>query len=203
MKIRPGQPYPLGATWDRKTDRARGGGAVRAAGAPARVVVENVRPRVDDGRHPVKRTLGDTLVVSADVFVDGPDTLAVVLRHRVAATSEWHETPMQPLGNDLWRVELALERLGDCEYAVVAWPLRGREAVRDDREGAVESPVLRVRVDRERACFGAWYEMFPRSAGGDPTRSATLREAAARLPDIAAMGFDVLYLPPIHPIGGR
>jgi starch synthase (maltosyl-transferring) len=61
--------------------------------------------------------------------------------------------------------------------------------------------VLQVRVDRERARFGAWYEMFPRSAGTDPTRSATFDEAAARLPYVAAMGFDVLYLPPIHPIG--
>jgi starch synthase (maltosyl-transferring) len=62
-------------------------------------------------------------------------------------------------------------------------------------------PPRRVTVDRERARFSTWYEMFPRSAGPDPTRSATLREAAERLPEIAAMGFDVLYLPPIHPIG--
>ena len=59
----------------------------------------------------------------------------------------------------------------------------------------------RVIVDRERARFSTWYEMFPRSAGPDPTRSATFREAAARLPAIADLGFDVLYLPPIHPIG--
>ncbi len=49
--------------------------------------------------------------------------------------------------------------------------------------------------------FGAWYEMFPRSAGADPARSATFARGAARLPYVAAMGFDVLYLPPIHPIG--
>ncbi|MDQ3171858.1 MAG: alpha-1,4-glucan--maltose-1-phosphate maltosyltransferase [Acidobacteriota bacterium] len=61
--------------------------------------------------------------------------------------------------------------------------------------------TLWVMVERERARFGAWYEMFPRSAGPDPTRSATFDEAAGRLPAIAAMGFDVLYLPPIHPIG--
>ena len=61
--------------------------------------------------------------------------------------------------------------------------------------------VLRVLVDRPRARYGAWYEMFPRSAGTDPTRGATFREAEARLPAIAEMGFDVLYLPPIHPIG--
>ncbi len=61
--------------------------------------------------------------------------------------------------------------------------------------------VLSVLVERERARFSAWYEMFPRSAGSDPTRSATFDEAAARLPYVSAMGFDVLYLPPIHPIG--
>ena len=49
-------------------------------------------------------------------------------------------------------------------------------------------------VDRERALFGAWYELFPRSFGG-------FKGAAARVPEVAAMGFDVLYLPPIHPIG--
>ena len=61
--------------------------------------------------------------------------------------------------------------------------------------------ILGVMVERERARFGAWYEMFPRSAGTDPTRSATFDEAAARLPYVKALGFDVLYLPPIHPIG--
>jgi starch synthase (maltosyl-transferring) len=60
---------------------------------------------------------------------------------------------------------------------------------------------LDVVVERERARFGAWYEMFPRSAGHDPARSATFDEAAAMLPYVASMGFDVLYLPPIHPIG--
>jgi len=61
--------------------------------------------------------------------------------------------------------------------------------------------VLQVTVDPERARFGAWYEMFPRSAGPDASRSATLDEAASMLPYVASMGFDVLYLPPIHPIG--
>lgn len=60
---------------------------------------------------------------------------------------------------------------------------------------------LQVKVDRVRARFGTWYEIFPRSQGTDPTRSATFREAEARIPAIAAMGFDVLYMTPIHPIG--
>jgi starch synthase (maltosyl-transferring) len=71
----------------------------------------------------------------------------------------------------------------------------------DRAAGATYEPTLRVRVDRKLARFGAWYEMFPRSAGADPTRGATLRQAEARLCEIAAMGFDVVYLPPIHPIG--
>lgn len=61
--------------------------------------------------------------------------------------------------------------------------------------------VLGVAVERERARFSTWYEMFPRSWGPSPTRSATFREAAAHLPNVAALGFDVVYLPPIHPIG--
>ena len=70
-----------------------------------------------------------------------------------------------------------------------------------DRRDATTHSTLRIWVDRTRARVGAWYEMFPRSAGTDPSRSATLAEASARLEDIAGLGFDVLYLPPIHPIG--
>lgn len=70
-----------------------------------------------------------------------------------------------------------------------------------DRRDATTHPPLRIWVDRERAVVGAWYELFPRSAGTDPTRSATFQEAATRLEDIAGLGFDVLYLPPVHPIG--
>jgi starch synthase (maltosyl-transferring) len=58
-----------------------------------------------------------------------------------------------------------------------------------------------VIVDRERARFAAWYEMFPRSHGPVPGRPGSLRDAAARLPALAQLGFDVVYLPPIHPIG--
>ncbi len=78
---------------------------------------------------------------------------------------------------------------------------RAASASRDHSRDTSYWRALPLWVDRERARFSTWYEMFPRSATPDPGRSATLREAAARLPDIAAMGFDVLYLPPIHPIG--
>lgn len=71
------------------------------------------------------------------------------------------------------------------------------------RDFPAESAGWPVRVERTRALFGSWYEFFPRSEGAtfDPPRSGTFATAAARLPAIAAMGFDVVYLPPIHPIG--
>ena len=59
----------------------------------------------------------------------------------------------------------------------------------------------RVRVDRREAGFAAWYELFPRSTTSDPRRHGTFRDAERALPRIAALGFDVVYLPPIHPIG--
>ena len=60
---------------------------------------------------------------------------------------------------------------------------------------------LSLWADRERARFSTWYELFPRSASPDPTRHGTLSDVAQLVPSIARMGFDVLYLPPIHPIG--
>ncbi|HEX7704871.1 MAG TPA: alpha-1,4-glucan--maltose-1-phosphate maltosyltransferase [Thermoanaerobaculia bacterium] len=64
-------------------------------------------------------------------------------------------------------------------------------------------PELRIDVDRPRATFSSWYELFPRSAASEQGRHGTLRDVEAQLPRIAHMGFDVLYLPPIHPIGQK
>ena len=245
-------------------------------GGRRRVVIEHVSPDLEGG-FAIKRTPGDRVTVAADLFADGHDKIAAVLRYRLvsnAARATWREVPMEPLGNDRWQASFVVDEVGRYEYAIAGWVdqfaswqhalharveaaqeglhsefLEGAALIRDaagrtrakelrqsltstaaaleaadapiaeraahglateladrmralpDRQHASESPVRRVIVDRERARFGAWYEMFPRSAGPDPTRSATFREAAARIPDIAAMGFDVLYLPPIHPIG--
>src|SRR5690606_12564134 len=70
-----------------------------------------------------------------------------------------------------------------------------------DRGGAARTPTeFPVWVDREKARFSSWYEMFPRSAGG-AGKHGTFRDCEARLDYVASMGFDVLYLPPVHPIG--
>lgn len=89
------------------------------------------------------------------------------------------------------RVEASLDE--ELALLMARHPDR-RYASRYDKE-------LMVEVDRERARFGSWYEMFPRSCSEIPGRHGTFADCARRLPYVAAMGFDVLYLPPIHPIG--
>jgi starch synthase (maltosyl-transferring) len=92
---------------------------------------------------------------------------------------------------------LAAALTPDVDHVLARHPLR---------EFVSSSEQLPLLVERERALYGSWYEFFPRSEGavvetGKPTVSGTFQTAARRLPAIAAMGFDVVYLPPIHPIG--
>ena len=87
------------------------------------------------------------------------------------------------------------------ERAALSAELAGLMARNAERPFAATAPELTVVVDRERARLGAWYELFPRSAATEPGRHGTFRDVEDRLADVAAMGFDVLYLPPIHPIG--
>ncbi|WP_254594730.1 maltotransferase domain-containing protein, partial [Streptomyces sp. 8P21H-1] len=92
---------------------------------------------------------------------------------------------------------LAAALTPDVDAAFARHPLRERLS---------RSDPLPLSVERERALYGSWYEFFPRSEGavvepGRPPVGGTFRTAARRLPAIAEMGFDVVYLPPIHPIG--
>ena len=75
------------------------------------------------------------------------------------------------------------------------------EKYSDRRWAVTYDKELRVNVERGKARFSAWYELFPRSCAGTPGKHGTLRDCTERLPYVAGMGFDVLYLPPIHPIG--
>lgn len=105
------------------------------------------------------------------------------------------------------RLKETLAGFDDSEYESRLALLRSEE-IRDlmrthpDRSAPTTYPkTLGVVVDRERARYGAWYEMFPRSQGTEPGKSATFADCERRLPEIASMGFDVVYLVPIHPIG--
>src|SRR5205085_2718396 len=86
-----------------------------------RVVIDGLWPEIDCGRHPIKRIVGDTVVVEANVFADGHDAIAAVLLHKPEPAAEWCESPMLPLGNDRWRGEFKVDELGRYRYAVLAW----------------------------------------------------------------------------------
>ena len=232
---------------------------------PSRLQIHDVGPTVDGGRYPVKRTLGDPVVVTCDLVRDGHEQLRAVVRHRPPRTTGFLEEPMSQLGPDHWEGAFDTVALGRHAFQVEAWVdpyaswrseigrklAAGQEDLESElEEGAVliedaagrlraadravvseavralrapggvaeraaaatapavaealarsterrereRSPTYEVDVDRERARFGAWYELFPRSFGG----FAGVQE---QLPRLAELGFDVVYLPPIHPIG--
>jgi starch synthase (maltosyl-transferring) len=99
-------------------------------------------------------------------------------------------------------VALTADRDDDTRYRhLVADATRTTMEEADLRPFAFEHPPLRLEVDRRAAQFASWYELFPRSQTDSPTRHGTFRDVIGRLPAIQAMGFDVLYFPPIHPIG--
>jgi starch synthase (maltosyl-transferring) len=200
---------------------------------PARIQIQEVSPQVDCGRYPVKRTAGDEVEVTARIFRDGHETLGAAVRHRGPDATRWSETPLEPLGDDLWAGSFEVDRPGLWSFRIEAWvdrvasfqeELRRKVAagqadltselsegsvLLDDDELTVETALgtpagtrsekawstpYSVDVDRVLGRFGSWYELFPRSWGG----FEGVREV---LPRFAELGFDVLYLPPIHPIG--
>ncbi|HZS82887.1 MAG TPA: maltotransferase domain-containing protein [Stellaceae bacterium] len=237
----------------------------------ARIVIEAVEPLIDNGRYPVKRIVGESLEMTADILRDGHDKLAALLRYRHADEATWRASPMRHIDNDRWGGRFVLERIGRYLVAIEAWTdhfaswrdevakkraagqdirlelIEGRALVAaaaaradaadgaaftallasldaaddeekaalllsrlvadlvarwPDRSDAVRTPnAFEVIADRPAARFAAWYEMFPRSQGRVPGRSASFDDCIARLPEIAALGFDVVYLVPIHPIG--
>lgn len=242
-------------------------------GGKQRVLIENVSPCIDGGRYPIKRTIGEQVVVEADIFADGHDVLAALLRVRHEG-GDWQESEFVPLVNDRWQASFTIEALGLYEYTIEArvdhfrtWrrdlqkkaqagqdvgvdltagamlvekmvegsPADEAAAVRawlqtfqDEQSGPQDQRVeraldadmaeqlkrhadrsvvtmldrpLEVLAEPTLARFGAWYELFPRSCGSDGTRHGTFADLEKQLPRIAGMGFDVLYLPPIHPIG--
>jgi len=233
----------------------------------SRVAIKNVTPQIDAGRHPIKRTIGERVMVEADMFADSHDLLSGVVKYRPETATTWSESAMELLANDHWRGGFVVTEPGYYLYTVEAWVDRfkswrddlqkkiraGQHVATDLREGAKlieesarqasspESEQLKewaaelakgesardgslaervletsltelmarystrrfatiferdlwVMVDPVRARFSAWYEMFPRSFGA-------FKDCEAQLSRVAEMGFDVLYFPPIHPIG--
>ncbi|MDD5674812.1 MAG: DUF3416 domain-containing protein [Chitinivibrionales bacterium] len=159
------------------------------------VIIEDVRPCIDGGRFYAKGILGDPIEVSADIFRHGHKPIAAVLKYRRETNRHFRTTPFKFLENDRWAASFTPEHTGMHEYAIEAF------TPGEEDHTTVFGPPLKVYVEPPIARYGSWYEMWPRSQGTDPGKSATFDDMARRLPDIKAMGFTVLYLPPIHPIG--
>ena len=84
-------------------------------------VIENLQPLVDGGRYPIKRVVGEDVVVEADIFKDGHDIVAASLKWRVLGQPDWHETAMKFVDNDRWRGVFSVYENATCEYTVEAW----------------------------------------------------------------------------------
>jgi len=271
-----------------------------------RVVIEEIVPQVDSGRHPVCRVVGDQVAVTAAIFADGHDHVQAQLLYQRTGERKWRSTSMTALGNDVWSGSFTVDKQGAWRFTILGWvdhfetwesELRKRLAAQGDPAKAVAvadrdaaampstsggwnvttaaagdqniplalrtgallikkaaerasgadrkkleeaaralnekadrnephydypltpdivalvnrypdqmfatryEPEIPIWVDRERARFSAWYELFPRSASPIPGQHGTFADVERQLPEIAAMGFDILYLPPIHPIG--
>jgi starch synthase (maltosyl-transferring) len=230
-----------------------------------RVIIENVQPEVEKGLYPAKRTVGETVDVTADIFCDGHDHLRAHLLYRKESEEQWQTVEMEHRVNDVWAASFKVTEKGFYVFTVLAWIdhfdtwydgfrkkananvdvhvelLEGMDFLRrlsKGKEASLEEAITRlqgeytqaiefvlspafgelvhnypliehavmpeqqwrVSVEHKKANFSTWYELFPRSASLED-KHGTFRDVIRLLPRISAMGFDVLYLPPIHPIG--
>ena len=231
----------------------------------SRVIIENVQPQVDHGLYPAKRTVGERVVVTADIFGDGHDHIRARVLYKHSTGTKWGTVEMLPGFNDGWSASFVVAEKGTYVFTVEAWVdhfdtwydgfkkkaaalvdvqvelqeggifletlakgdkklLKLAETLRTaDYAEAIKTVLdadfaqivhdhplvvhetrfgreLTIHVEHVKANFSAWYELFPRSAslhGGH----GTFADVIKLLPRIQQMGFDVLYLPPIHPIG--
>ena len=236
----------------------------------ARIAIEAISPKVDEGQFPVRRSIGEMVEVTADLIADGHDKLAAEVLWRAVDEKDFSSAPMALVNNDRWAGEFQLDRLGRYVFAIQAWKdayasfvdevtkkhkagvptaleieeglalvkataetrgnkyakplkelLKQLENAPEETRRAVllsdETIALMRAADRKKfltrsaevildseprnAGFASWFEIFPRSASGDASRHGNFQDVIRQLPYIADMGFDVLYFPPIHPIG--
>ncbi len=237
-----------------------------------RVVIEHVEPEIDGGRFPIKRVVGEKVLVQVDIFADGHDSVSAKLLYKGPHDGEWKEVIMRLGENDRWMGKFTVEEIGMHHYTIEGWVdhfktwqkdikkkfdagqdvnvdiLIGVEHIKEatkrssgkdkkslaefanvlneekDTEKAVSFALgeevsklmdrypdrnsatryekeLSVVVERKMALFSSWFEIFPRSCTSQQGKHGTFKDCEAALPEIAKMGFDVLYFPPIHPIG--
>ncbi len=232
----------------------------------SRVIIENVQPQVDMGLYPAKRTIGEIVEVTADIFGDGHDHIRAKLKYKKRGAADWSHVEMNHAMNDTWTGSFVVKEKGIYVFTLYAWMdhfdtwydgfkkkaaagvdvhleiqegVRFLEVLDRGRKDAVLQQAIRhlqgdyanaidyvtaatfgqlvhdyplvthetaydkeleVVVEHKKANFSSWYELFPRSASLEG-KHGTFKDVIKLLPRIEQMGFDVLYLPPIHPIG--
>ena len=236
-----------------------------------RIIIENVTPQLDGGAFYIKRIVGQSIEVKANVFADGHDVVACSVKYKHQSDKKWQEVRMTETSNDEWVACFQVQQQGFYSYFVEGWvdyalnwqhgterKIQDNQYVRSEllegaeycqailkeanasekkylsnainafqekalyNEGiaialsselhhifqkyptrtlANKSHELKAFVDRKKALFSTWYEFFPRSASEEPGKHGTFKDCEKLLPRVAAMGFDTLYFPPIHPIG--
>ena len=236
-----------------------------------RVIIENITPQVDEGLYPAKRTVGETVEVTADIFADGHDHIRARVAWKAPGKRSWSYAELVQSVNDHWYGSFLTDKKGAWSFCLEAWVdhfytwykgflkkagagqhlavelLEGAnyleqllsspgkkdskslkyysglfrdekqyekalaEALSDTFSDLVEKYPLVEKVTRsgeylvicefERANFSSWYEFFPRSAAAEKGKHGTFKDCIKLLPRVAELGFDVLYFPPIHPIG--
>ncbi|HEY3405886.1 MAG TPA: alpha-1,4-glucan--maltose-1-phosphate maltosyltransferase [Ohtaekwangia sp.] len=231
----------------------------------SRVIIENVQPQVDAGLYPAKRTIGERVDVTADIFGDGHDHIRAHLWYKKEGESDWTIAEMKHTGNDQWLASFYVQAKGNYLFTLVAWMdhfetwydgfkkkalakvdvtlelkegiayltklagennaqlLKAAKQLEGEYTSALQyvlsdnferivhgnpliehetvfNKVLTISVEHKKANFSTWYELFPRSASLDG-KHGTFKDVVTLLPRVASMGFDVLYLPPVHPIG--
>ncbi len=232
-----------------------------------RVIIENIQPQVDGGLYPAKRTQGERVDVTADIFSDGHDHLRAEMLYKFEKNGAWKSVEMKPTINDGWLATFTADEKGSYYFMVHAWVdhldtwydgirkkiaaridvkielMEGGEYLRaagganpgvqamakklenksayseavntilsEEFEKMVRDFPMRqhetsgqkefeVCVEHKKALFSTWYELFPRSSSLKADKHGTFVDTIRLLPRISSMNFDVLYLPPIHPIG--
>ncbi len=238
-----------------------------------KINIEHIMPTIEEGHYPVKKVVGSTVTVEADIFKDGHDLLLAFVEYRIEGAKIWQRNPMYFWDNDRWKGDFKIEVLKNYEFTITAYVdtysswktevekkfLAGQKDLESEiLEGIALLTQAQKRIPKSyqgkishfiatikklnisnaipsilkdldinnllkefpdpkwqtcyeksftiKACrkavrFGAWYEMFARSQGVVPGQSSTFQDCIRRLDEIHDLGFDVVYLPPIHPIG--
>lgn len=235
-----------------------------------RVIIENVKPQIDGGRHNIKRVVNEPIKLSADIYADSHDVIRASVTWRKAAEGSpvLGELFLNELENDAFEASFSIAEIGTYVYEVQAWidhlstwhkgfmkkhadgqdmsvelqigakfledtaktyPTKSRKPLTDAakvlakkdakaielvtssefvdliyvhpfKQNVTHHHSLGLSVQRTKNLFSTWYEFFPRSAGQDGVHG-TFQDCIKQLPRVAQMGFDVLYFPPIHPVG--